>query len=236
MLTRVPGHVVKRIIQFHDNHLGVGMLKDCIPPSVLDDEVKIPDVIRLAGNRTHIGVGAADIRTLAHAEERRLEAAVPGALRPKHELPRALAIHDMRSVHDVFRIERAVRVLVIDHDDALVLPVIEVLRGVERNTVMPHAAVFPRRVAGDAFFILAVPVEGVADSQQRAAVRLNALAVRIVPGLAGSYFFIHGESPFRCIREWSDAAPVAWHLCRAIYYFLYCIADRAECQPRQDSN
>ncbi len=77
--------------------------------------------------------------------------------------------------------QRGGRVLLIRRDDRpVVFPVVQVLGGVASNTPMPDAA-----IGLGLFLVLAVPVKGAVDLDDRTTVCVDAVSVCVQPNVAG---------------------------------------------------
>ena len=77
--------------------------------------------------------------------------------------------------------QRGGRVLLIGRDDQpVVFPVVQVLGGVASNTPMPDAA-----IGLGLLLVLAVPVKGAVDVDDRTTMCLDAVSVGVQPNVAG---------------------------------------------------
>jgi hypothetical protein len=111
-----------------------------------------------------------------------------------------LVIEDMGSIHNIGRIECPFGV-VINHDDALILPVVEVGGCIEAHAVVPLLALGAGGVASDALLVFSIPIIGTIYIQDRATVCLDTLTLCVIPNLAGSETGIHSDSPFKCLSS-----------------------------------
>lgn len=117
-----------------------------------------------------------------------LDAVPAHDLHPQDEPASVGAEEDVRTVHALARMQRVFGI--VEHrrqDEAQVLPVVEVLRAVRAHAVVPDA-----RAGQRLLLVFAVPVERVADRDDRAAVRLDTLAAGVQPDVAGTDAGVHG--------------------------------------------
>ena len=120
-------------------------------------------------------------KRIGNQHSRRLCAILAHDLDPANVLPSCSIVDDVRTIKTLRRVQRGGRVLLIRRDNQpMVFPVVQVLGAVASNTQMPDAA-----IGLGLFLILAVPVKGAVDVDDRTTMCLDAVSVGVQPNVAG---------------------------------------------------
>ena len=119
-------------------------------------------------------------KRIGNQHSRRLSAILAHDLDPANVLPSRSIVYDVRTIQALRGMQRGGRVLLIGRDDQpVVFPVVQVLGGVVSNTPMPDSA-----IGLGLFLVLAVPVKGAVDVDDRTTMCVDAVSVGVQPDVA----------------------------------------------------
>ena len=76
---------------------------------------------------------------------------------PQNVVSRCFVEQNMRSIHNICRVEWTAWIFTFLHGKTFIRPVIQVVGGIQFYTVMPKRTVFPCRTSRNLVFIFAVP-------------------------------------------------------------------------------
>ena len=173
---------------------------DNIRPAVFLHQIEIPHREFRLRNAIHQLVRSLNGRRsrYGHIPSLKIGAASQNArnFRPKHIAARGRVIEDVRSVHDIARMERRFRGALRHQNNPLVVPVIQIVGRIQPHAVMPDRAALTRRASGYALFVFSIPPEAAAVKQQRASVRLYQFSFCVVPVFSGTDGTIHACPSF----------------------------------------